>query len=644
METAQLCPPEISSALAALAESIELALGPGPEALAEAYEAAELVGALSGDEDLAKALLLAPILDGAKTVSPALARLAGSSSVQAAEALARFGELGFPAGWSPEQGLDARQAEAVRKMLIAAVADPRLVLARVTMELVRLRRARALEPKDRERAALAARAVFAPLANRLGIWQLKWELEDLAFRFLEPEAYHRIAVALNEKRSDRERYIATLCERLRAELAAADIRAEVQGRPKHIYSIHRKMQRKQLAFGELYDIRAVRIIVETVEACYAALGVVHASFTPIASEFDDYIATPKENLYRSIHTAIVGSEGASVEVQIRTREMHEHAELGIAAHWQYKEGGARDRAYERKIEAVRRLLKPGDAGGGERDFLEGERAALFADRVYALTPKGEVIDLPRSATPLDFAYHVHSDLGHRCRGAKVNGRIAPLTHPLANGEVVDIIAGKHPAPSRDWLAPELGYLASPRSRAKVRAWFRRQESGDNRVAGRSILERELARAGAGPEFIAPLVQVLDAGGTEHLHELLGQGEITGTQLAQALARLKHRTEHPARQMTGIAALPGARPSLSADRAKLRVAPQRRRSPVEIEGVGDLPITLARCCAPSRPQSIVGYATVGRGVTIHRKDCPSVARMFAAHPHRVLRVDWIAESA
>jgi GTP pyrophosphokinase len=643
VESAQLCPPEISSALAALAASIEQTLGLGPGALAGAHEAAELAGALSGDGDLARGLLLSPVLDGAKATPPVIARLAGPAAVQAAEALARFGELGFPAGWSPEQGLDARQAEAVRKMLIAAVADPRLVLARLTMELVRLRSARTLEPRERQRAALAASAVFAPLANRLGIWQLKWELEDLAFRYLEPEAYHRIALALNEKRSDRERYIASLRERLRAELAAAGIGAEVQGRPKHIFSIHRKMQRKQLAFGQLYDIRAVRIIVETVEACYGALGVVHACFTPIASEFDDYIATPKDNLYRSIHTAIAGPEGASVEVQIRTREMHEHAELGVAAHWQYKEGGPRDPGYERKIEAVRRLLKPADAGGGERDFLEGERARLFVDRVYALTPNGEVIDLPRGATPLDFAYHVHSDLGHRCRGAKVNGRIAPLTHAVANGEVVEIIAGRHPAPSRDWLSPELGYLASPRSRAKVRAWFRRQASGDNRVAGRSILERELARAGAGAELLAPLVQAFDAGGTEHLHQRLGEGEITGTQLAQALVRLKQRAEQRvARQGTGIAA-PGSRAGRPPDRATLPVAPQRHRSPVEIEGVGDLPITLARCCAPSRPQSIVGYATIGRGVTIHRKDCKSLARMFAAHPQRVLRVDWIAES-
>ncbi|MGB6452163.1 MAG: TGS domain-containing protein, partial [Steroidobacteraceae bacterium] len=318
----------------------------------------------------------------------------------------------------------------------------------------------------------------------------------------------------------------------------------------------------------------------------------------------------------------------AVEVQIRTREMHEHAELGVAAHWQYKEGGARDLGYERKIEAVRRLLQPGEAGqAGEadRDFLEHMGAQLFADRVYALTPKGEVVDLPQGATPLDFAYHVHSDLGHRCRGAKVNGRIVPLTHTLSNGEVVEIIAGKHPAPSRDWLAPELGYLASSRSRSKVRAWFRRQDSVDNRAAGRSIAERELIRAGAGPELLAVLVQELGAHNADDLYRLLGEGALTSTQLSQAIARQLHR------------AAPELKP-------RLRRAPAKRRSPVDIEGVGDLPITLARCCAPIRPQPIVGYVTVGRGVTIHLRDCPSLARMQASKPQRILEVDWTQDDA
>ncbi len=620
METAQLYPPEILSSIASVRARIEHAVQLPPAVLAAAAAAAELTGALSFDAELATAVLALPLLAPGAPGAAQLETLAGAGAARTAHDLSRLGDLGLARGWSEAAGLDARQAEAVRKMLIAVASDPRLVLARLVIELVRLRRARELPPAERERLARAARAVFAPLANRLGVWQLKWELEDLAFRYLQPEAYHQIATALNEKRADRERYIDALCETLRAELAGAGIEAEVSGRPKHIYSIHRKMERKQLPFEAIFDVRAVRIITASVRDCYAALGLVHGRWSYVASEFDDYIATPKDNQYRSIHTAIVGPGGAVVEVQIRTREMHEHAELGIAAHWQYKEGGPRDLTYERKIEAVRRLLKPGAAGAPERDFLERVREQLFADRVYALTPNGEVVDLPRGSTPLDFAYHVHSNLGHRCRGAKVNGRIVPLTHPLSNGEVVEIIAGKHPAPSRDWLAPELGYLASPRSRSKVRAWFRQQDSGDNRAAGRSIAERELTRAGAGPELLGSLLQVLSARNTEELYQLLGEGAVTATQLAQAIARQLNRTEPEPRRIP-------------------RRASAKRRSPVEIEGVGDLPITLARCCAPIRPQPIVGYATVGRGVTIHRRDCPSFARMQSVKPQRILQVDW-----
>jgi GTP pyrophosphokinase len=625
VETAQVCPPEILGSIAGARSAIEQALELPRQKLALVSTAAEIIGGLSSDAELAKAVLALPALAQRELTVEALTPLVGPEAAHIAIDLSRFGELGLAHGWSPAQGLDARQAESVRKMLLAVVSDPRLVLARLVMELVRLRRARELDPAERERLALAARAVFAPLANRLGVWQLKWELEDLAFRYLEPAEYHRVATALNEKRADRERYIESLCSTLRVELGAAGIDAEVYGRPKHIYSIYRKMERKQLPFEAIFDVRAVRIIVGSIRDCYAALGIVHGRWSYIPSEFDDYIATPKDNQYRSIHTAITGPRGETVEVQIRTREMHEHAELGVAAHWQYKEGGARDLNYERKIEAVRLLMRPGDASDAERDFLERMREQLFQDRVYALTPKGEVVDLPRDATPLDFAYHVHSDLGHRCRGAKVNGRIVPLTHRLANGEVVEIIAGKHPAPSRDWLAPELGYLASPRSRSKVRTWFRRQDSGDNRIAGRSIAERELSRAGAGPELLASLLQVLstpnvELRNTEELYQWLGEGEITATQLAQAIARQLRRTEPEPKRAP-------------------RRASTKRRSPVEIEGVGDLPITLARCCAPIRPQPIVGYATVGRGVTIHRKDCPSFARMQSGKPQRILQVDW-----
>jgi GTP pyrophosphokinase len=395
----------------------------------------------------------------------------------------------------------------------------------------------------------------------------------------------------------------------------------VYGRPKHMYSIYRKMHRKQLAFERLFDVRAVRVVVATIPECYAALGIVHGQWPYIPGEFDDYIATPKCNGYRSIHTAVIGPQAKSLEVQIRTRDMHEHAELGVAAHWTYKEGGPRDAQYQRKIEWVRRLLEPQDsAEDAERDFVEGMRAELFEDRVYALTPKGEVIDLPRGATPLDFAYHVHTSLGHRCRGAKVNGRIVPLTRALANGEIVEIIAARHEAPSRDWLAPEQGYLISPRNRGKVRAWFRKQDVGDNRSAGRALAERELSRIGVRAEQLAPLAAELNARDLEHFYQLLGEGEITVTQLMQAAGRLSAPPER---------VLP--RPA----RATLR----RRATPVEIEGVGDLPTTLARCCGPLRPQAITGYVTLGRGVTVHRSDCASLQRMSALKPNRVLKVEW-----
>jgi GTP pyrophosphokinase len=493
VETTQLCPPAVRDAISDARAALERANARTPADLGLAAEAAEVLGGLTENAELARALLARPLIARAGLTPEAAALIVGRSAADTAVALTRIGTLGLPRDWSPAQGLDARQAETLRKMLLAVVSDPRLVLARLAEELVGLRHVRELPPQERARRALEARAIYAPLANRLGVWQLKWELEDLAFRHLEPAEYRRIAAALNERRADRERYIEALCEELRTLLGDAGVGAEVYGRPKHMYSIHRKMQRKQLAFEQLFDVRAVRVVVGSIPECYAALGVVHGRWTYIPGEFDDYIATPKGNGYRSIHTAVIGPHGRSVEVQIRSRKMHEHAELGVAAHWTYKEGGAADPGYQRKIEWVRRLLEPQEGGDAERDFLEGMRSELFEDRVYALTPKGEVIDLARGATPLDFAYGIHTSLGHRCRGAKVNDRIVPLTHQLANGEIVEIITARHEAPSRDWLAPEQGYLASARNRSKVRAWFRRQDVGDNRSAGREIAERELAR-------------------------------------------------------------------------------------------------------------------------------------------------------
>jgi GTP pyrophosphokinase len=591
------------------------------DALARAAEAAAIIGALTESSELSLALIARAALNSADGAARAAPALLGEEAVRVAQALQRLGTLGLPRDWSPAAGLDTRQTETLRKMLLAVVSDPRLVLARLAEELVALRHARSLAAAERARRALEARAIYAPLANRLGVWQLKWELEDLSFRYLEPEEYRRVAAALNERRADREQYIAALCAELHAALAAAGISAQVYGRPKHIYSIYRKMQRKQLAFAQLFDVRAVRVVVGSVPQCYAALGIVHGRWPYIPGEFDDYIATPKGNGYRSIHTAVIGPQAKSVEVQIRTDEMHEHSELGVAAHWSYKEGGAPDAPYQRKIEWVRRLLEPQERAraDADRDLIEGMGSELFADRVYALTPKGEVIDLPHGATPLDFAYGVHTSLGHRCRGAKVNGRIVPLTHELANGEIVEIITGKHEAPSRDWLAPEQGYLVSARNRGKVRAWFRRQDVGENRHAGRVLAERELTRVGVRAEQHAALARELKARDVEHLFQLLGEGELTLTQLLQAATRLLAPAGTP-------------RPVRPA-------AARRRTSGIEVEGVGDLPTTRARCCAPLPPQPIAGYVTLGRGVTVHARDCPSLARMSALKPERLLKVEW-----
>ncbi|MBV6423646.1 MAG: GTP pyrophosphokinase [Steroidobacteraceae bacterium] len=618
MDTAFHCPPALASDIERARRALHEA-GVPPAVLARSASAAGIVGALTDDATLALGTLGYGALpaDGDASV---LRGIVGERAAELTRALDALGDLGLPKAWQPASGLDARQAETLRKMLLAVVSDPRLVLARLAIQLVQLRAARDLPADEQARLATGTREIFAPLANRLGVWQLKWELEDLAFRLQDPEGYRRIATALNEKREAREHYIAELCRELRAELAAAGIAAEVYGRPKHIYSIHRKMQRKRLDFEQIFDVRAVRIVCADIPACYAALGVVHGRWHYIPGEFDDYIATPKGNDYRSIHTAVIGPGDKPVEVQIRTEDMHAQAELGVAAHWRYKEGGMRDADYARKVEAVRGLIAPGGLRRDDGDFIDRVQADLFADRVYALTPKGEVVELPRGATPLDFAYHLHTDLGHRCRGAKVNGRIVPLTYHVANGEIVEVITGKTPAPSRDWMAPEQGYLASARSRARVRAWFRRLGEADNRAAGRTTVERELSRTAAGPAQLAALVQELKSPDAETLYRLVGEGEITATQLSQAIARVV--TPPPARSLPRARAPTGA-----------------RGSPVAIEGVGDLPITLARCCAPVRPQAIVGYVTVGRGVTVHRADCRALARMRATRPERVLDCQW-----
>ena len=577
META----PKSAAAPAAAIDAARRAfseLGLAAAALDDGAELAQLVGEITEDPQLAVAAWLTQARSAGLECSAAIATARfGAAAERLARQLAQLGDFSLPVGWTASRGLNPQQTETLRKMLLAVAADPRLIVARLAIELLRLRHVRALPADERLRIAQEAREIYAPIANRLGVWSVKWELEDLAFRELEPKEYRQIAAALVERRVARERYVTEVCTRLHAELAGAGIAAQVYGRPKHIYSIWRKMQRKQLAFEQLYDVRAVRVVVETVADCYAALGVVHGLWRNLPGEFDDYIATPKDNQYRSIHTAVLGPADQSLEIQIRTRDMHEHAELGVAAHWRYKEGGARDADYERKIEWVRRLLDPGQGGDAAGDFIDRVRPELFADRVYALTPKGEVVDLPRGATPLDFAYHVHTQLGHGCRGAKVNGRIAPLNQALGNGQIVEITSGRSGGPSRDWLKPESGFLVSARSRAKVRAWFH---------------QRDAAATPTTPAAPAP-------------------------------------------------AAPASEPSADTLTipASLRRVRKRGATAVDIEGVGDMPTTMARCCTPVPPEAIAGYLTLGRGVTVHLAACKSLKRMRTQHPERVLQVDW-----
>jgi len=617
----------LAAARGAAAELAELLESVPAPALERATETARIVAHFDPDPVAVAGTLLQSLLGAGAVAAEAAERAVPAATVSFARALGRLGRLDLAAPLKAAAGaaaLPAAQAEALRRMLLAVVSDPRLVLARLAEQLWLLRAARQADAAERRRLALQTREVYAPLANRLGLAILKWELEDYAFRYLEPDEYRRIAGSLAERRSDRERYIEELKALLERELARAGVRAEVQGRPKHIYSIWRKMQRKGLAFEQVFDVRAVRVLVETVAECYAALGVVHGLWHYLPGEFDDYIATPKANGYRSIHTAVIGPAGRAVEVQIRTREMHDKAELGVAAHWLYKEGGARDAGLERKVEQLRALLAPAPAAGAaaDDDPLDRVGATLFREHVYVFSPKGDVVELPEGATPLDFAYHVHTSLGHRCRGARVDGRMVPLDHRLGNGVRVEIITAKEPQPSRDWLVESLGFLASKSARAKVRAWFRQVDHDDHLRAGRAILERELARRSAGaPPAIAELAAELGHAGPDALYLALGAGDLSAAQLGAALARRER------------SAAPVAAP---------QSAPAARRESAEgirVMGVGDLLSQYARCCRPVPPEPIEGYVTLGRGMTIHRAGCGNLARMRARQPDRVLPVAW-----
>ncbi|MCU0813784.1 MAG: HD domain-containing protein, partial [Burkholderiaceae bacterium] len=536
-------------------------------------------------------------------------------------------------------GADQRalQTERVRKMLLAFSRDLRVVLLRLASRLQTLHWHAQTKTPCPHALALETQQVFAPLANRLGIWQVKWELEDLAFRFLQPDEYRRIARLLDEKRSEREAHLEALRGQLTAELARAGVAATVQARPKHLYSIWKKMQGKRLGFERVLDLRALRVLVADVPQCYAALAAVHQRYAPVDGEFDDYIARPKPNGYQSLHTVVLDDERRPVEVQIRTHAMHEHAEFGVAAHWAYKEAGARGYAgvsaagefEERVAEARKAVLR--QLLAWERDFVHQEGAAAgaaFDDRIYVFTPQAAVVELPAGATPVDFAYSLHTDLGHRCRGARVDGAMVPLNTPLANGQTVEVVAAKEGGPSLDWLNADLGYLASHRAKSKVRAWFNALAQQQTIARGREAVEKLLQREGKTAVKLDDLASRLGFRNAAALFEVVGKDEYSLRHVEQLL-----RPAEPA---------PAADETVALKRPRAEEA--GGRGGVLVVGVESLLTTLARCCRPAPPDAIGGFVTRGKGVAIHRADCPNFRHIAARSPERVLAVAWGRERA
>lgn len=525
-----------------------------------------------------------------------------------------------------------QQTENLRRLLLAVVEDVRGVLIRLAKHMVDMREAVHGEQEIRNRYAKETQELYAPLANRLGIGQIKWELEDLAFRILEPGAYKHIARLLHERRIDREQYVETVISEIKQALQEQKIDSTIFGRAKHIYSIWKKMHRKGVAYHEIYDVHAFRIIVPTVRDCYAALGAVHGLWQHVPKEFDDYIANPKENGYRSLHTAVIGPFGKTLEVQIRTDEMHKQAELGVAAHWRYKEGISRDALYETKLAHLRQVLAWQEEWSKDAGLNEALKREVFQDRVYVLTPKGKVIDLPQSATVLDFAYTVHTDIGHRCRGAKVNRRMVSLTHHLKSGDQVEIITTKIGGPSRDWLNLELGYITTVRARTKVHQWFKRQDREQNISEGREVLERELKRLSVDNLSFEALAHQLKIAKVEDLLAAIGAGDLRMNQilgaiqtLAKPLSLIKTESDH------------GKEALFKTHRSAVAVKPVGTE--IVVAGVGNLLSHMARCCKPVPGDEIIGYISPGRGVSVHRKDCVNIIQATARSQARLIQVEW-----
>jgi GTP pyrophosphokinase len=522
---------------------------------------------------------------------------------------------------TPDLTLGRKQdlvSETLRKTFLAMGEDVRVVIIKLADRLHNMRTLGFMPEPKRKRIAKETLDIFAPLANRLGIWQIKWELEDLGFRHLNPEKYREIAEQIQERRPDREVQIEAIKANLSRLLESHGIKAEISGRPKHIYSIYKKMTQKGKPFDLVRDVRAVRLLVPDIPACYAALGVIHTHWRPIPGEFDDYIAAPKDNFYQSLHTAVIYDDKRPLEVQIRTPEMHQNAEYGIAAHWRYKEGAHRDKNYEQRINWLRNMMEWRTDVNDAQEFVEGMKTDVFQDRVYVFTPRGDIIDLSAGSTPIDFAYHVHTDIGHRCRGARVNGKLVPLYQELKTGDQVEILTAKRGGPSRDWLNPNLGLVKTQRARSKIKAWFKKQEDEQNLAQGRATLERELQRLGITSTNFEKMARELGFKVPEDMFISLGNGDLSVNKVIKELSE----TVETADILEATIPAQETKPSTDA---------------VEVVGLKGLLSTMARCCNPMPGDQIVGYITRGRGATIHRQDCPNILRR--KDTERLLQVGW-----
>jgi RelA/SpoT family (p)ppGpp synthetase len=594
---------------------------------------AEILAEMGMDVPTIAAGLLHDVVEDTQITLDDIEQEFGSITAQLVDGVTKLTQL--PTGVEGMHGGKAgdREMEYLRKMFLAMGSDFRVILIKLADRLHNMRTLGYMPPHKQLQTAKETLEIFAPIANRLGIWQLKWQLEDLSFRYLDPDHYREIASQIDERRSDREAYIKRITAYIREQFARENLEAEIIGRPKHIYSIYRKMDRKNLPFSQIYDIRAIRIIVATLPECYQALGVIHNIFHAIPGEFDDYISSPKENHYRSLHTAVLDKEGKTLEVQIRTRSMHEEAEYGIAAHWRYKEDRSatnQDSVFERSLERIRRMMEDVQQDTGDLDangFVQGMIDQFSPERIYAFTPKGDIIDLPEGATPIDFAYHIHTEIGHRCRGAKINGRLVGLDYEIKNGDRVEIITANRGGPSLDWLNADMGFISTTRARNKIRQWFRRRERDKNLADGKEVLDRELRKLGMSALSREEVATLFGYGRSEDFIVAIGQGEITGSQISFRLLDAENQRTQ-------------------SDDALLATTSKRKYEPVKAEGMridetGGLLVTLARCCNPTHGEAIVGFITRGKGVTVHRADCKNI--LNSNEPERIITVAWPPET-